>query len=214
MGAALGRLPEPEQPHGDGDGDKDDGARLGPARWRGWGGLGWLAPSSQRGWEASQPWREGEAGLRGPLTPLLSLQGSRGPKGYKVSVAWARTLPGAAARLRSDPRSLHLAGREGQARCGRHGRHEGERPGSWGQGTRSGDSGPSQVPQTWRTGASCGPQAAWPSSERLPGRDVSRTRLPFQGETGYPGLPGCKGSPGFDVSCLCHPYAETVSSQV
>lgn len=22
----------------------------------------------------------------------------------------------------------------------------------------------------------------------------------FQGETGYPGLPGCKGSPGFDVS--------------
>lgn len=24
----------------------------------------------------------------------------------------------------------------------------------------------------------------------------------FQGETGYPGLPGCKGSPGFDVSCI------------
>lgn len=183
------------------------------------GGGGHLPPLSQGGWEAGHPWWEDEASLRGPLTPLLSLQGSRGPKGYKVSVAWARVLPGASVRLGLTRGLCASQGEKGKRGVDGMDGMKVSPPGCWGPGHAQGtDSGRSRGPQTWQTGASSEgasevPAAPKPSGQarRSPGRGrpgpgwVSHTCLPLQGETGYPGLPGCKGSPGFDVSRLLSP---------
>lgn len=45
---------------------------------------------------------------------------------------------------------------------------------------------------------------------------ITKTAFLLQGETGYPGLPGCKGLPGFDVSRFLpgHPRLSSRESEL